>query len=287
MAPGISDSGEPTGILGSGSIVFVQGGNEHPVHLAYDALIDRPHHKVDGRAYVKRVAITSEPEDGDHYTAGEAILVGVTFDRAVSIEPKPAITIEVGEHEKRAQYHRGSFSKTLVFRYEVDEEDVDLDGISVPRQNGFRGSGHVWEADTRFGVNERIPKLAHQSAHRVNGVLPTVVASEIVSEPASGDVYRFGETIEISLEFDGEVDVVGQPSITILLDASAEPRAERRLQPRIRHGHPGLRLHRAGCGPGSRRRRATRAGQRRIWTGHGSRLPGGHRKRGHRAHRRL
>ena len=223
VAPGISDSGEPTGILGSGSIVFVQGDNEHPVHLAYDALIDRPHHKVDGRAYVKRVAITSEPDDGDHYTAGEAILVGVTFDRTVSIEPKPAITIEVGEHEKRAQYHRGSFSKTLVFRYEVDEEDVDLDGISVPQQDGFRGSGHVWEADTRFGVNERIPKLAHQSAHRVNGVLPTVVASEIVSEPASGDVYRFGETIEIALEFDEEVDVVGQPSITILLDDSTNP----------------------------------------------------------------
>ena len=223
VAPGISDSGEPTGILGSGSIVFVQGDNEHPVHIAYDALIDQPHHKVDGRAYVKSVAITSEPDDGDHYTAGEAILVGVTFDRAVSIEPKPAITIEVGEHEKRAQYHRGSFSKTLLFRYEVDEEDVDLDGISVPQQDGFRGSGHVWEADTRFGVNERIPKLAHQPAHRVNGVLPTVVASEIVSQPASGDVYRFGETIEIALEFDEEVDVVGQPSITILLDDSTNP----------------------------------------------------------------
>ena len=223
VAPGVSDSGEPNGILGSGSIVYVQNGNEHSVRIAYDALIDRPQHKVDGRAYVKRVAITSEPEDGDHYTAGEAVLVGVTFDRAVSIEPKPAITIEVGQNEKRAQYHRGSFSKTLVFRYEVDEEDVDLDGISVPQQDGFRGSGHVWEADTRFGVNELIPRLRHQMEHRVNGVLPTVVASEIVSQPASGDVYGFGETIEIALEFDEDVDVVGQPSISILLDDSDDP----------------------------------------------------------------
>ncbi len=223
VAPGVSDSGEPNGILGSGSIVHVRNGNEHPVHISYDALIDRPHHKVDGRAYVKRVSITSEPEDGDHYTAGEEILVGLTFDRAVSIEPRPAIAIEVGENEKRAQYRRGSFSKTLVFRYEVDEEDIDLDGISVPQQNGFKGSGHVWEADTRFGVNESIPKLAHQSAHRVNGALPTVIASQIVSQPASGDVYGFGETIEIALEFDDEVDVVGQPSVTILLDDSDDP----------------------------------------------------------------
>ena len=224
VAPGVpSDSGEPNGILGSGSIVYVHNGNEHPVHIAYDALIDRPHHKVDGRAYVKRVSITSEPNDGDHYTAGEEILIGLTFDRAVSIEPRPAITIEVGENKKRAQYRRGSFSKTLVFRYEVGDEDVDLDGISVPQQNGFKGSGHVWEADTRFGVNESIPKLSHRSAHRVNGALPTVIASEIVSQPASGDVYGFGETIEIALEFDGEVDVVGQPTISILLDGSDDP----------------------------------------------------------------
>ena len=223
VAPGISDSGESAGILGSGSIVFVRGDNEHPVHIAYDALIDRPHHKVDGRAYVKRVAITSEPDDGDHYTPDEHILIALTFDRSVSIEPRPAIKIVVGDSERLARYYRGSFSDTLVFRYTVHQDDEDLDGISVPQQTAFAGSGHVWEADTRFGVNELIPRLRHQTEHRVNGVRPTVVASEIVSHPASGDVYRFGETIEIALEFDEEVDVVGQPSISILLDDSDDP----------------------------------------------------------------
>ncbi len=220
VAPGtVSDSGERNGILGSGSVVHVRRGTEYPVDITYDALIDQAGHKVDGRAYVKSVAITSEPEDGDHYTTGENILVGLTFDRSVSIEPKPAIKIEVGANRKLAQYQSGSFSDTLVFSYTVHEDDVDLDGISVPRQTAFVGSGHVWEADTRFGVNELIPRLRHQAGHRVNGVLPTVVASEIISDPASGDVYRFGETIEIALEFDEEVDVVGQPSISILLDA--------------------------------------------------------------------
>ncbi len=224
VAPGaVSESGEPNGILGSGSVVHLQDGDEYPVDIAYDALIDLPNHKVDGRAYVKRVAITSEPEDGDHYTPGEQVLIALTFDRSVSIEPKPAIKIEVGDNEKRASYHRGSFSDTLVFSYTAHQNDVDLDGISVPRQTAFVGSGHVWEADTRFGVNETIPRLRHQSQHRVNGVLPTVVASEIVSDPVSGDVYRFGETMEIALEFDEEVDVVGQPSITILLDDSDNP----------------------------------------------------------------
>lgn len=211
------------GILGSGSVVYVQNGNEHPVHIAYDALIDLPRHKVDGRAYVKRVAITSEPEDGDHYTADEHILVALTFDRSVSIEPRPAIKIVVGDNERLARYYRASFSDTLVFRYTVHQDDEDLDGISVPRQTAFAGSGHVWEADTRFGVNELIPRLRRQTEHQVNGVRPTVVASEIVSHPASSDVYGFGETIEISLEFDQDVDVVGQSSISILLDDSDNP----------------------------------------------------------------
>ncbi len=117
-------------------MVFVQGDVEHPVHIGYDALIDQPDHKVDGRAYVKSVAITSEPEDGDHYTAGEQILIGLTFDRAVSIEPQPGITIEVGDEKKRARYHSGSSTETLVFRYVVHDDDVDHDGISVPWQIG-------------------------------------------------------------------------------------------------------------------------------------------------------
>ncbi len=224
VAPGtVSESGETNGILGSGSVVHVQNGVEYPVNIIYDALIDQANHKVDGRAYVKRVAITSEPADGDHYTPGEEVMIALTFDRSVSIEPKPAIKIQVGDSEKWASYHRGSFSDTLVFSYTVHQDDVDLDGISVPRQTAFVGSGHVWEADTRFGVNELIPRLRHQAEHRVNGVLPTVVASEIVSDPDSGDVYGYGETIEIALEFDEAVDVVGQPSITMLLDDSDNP----------------------------------------------------------------
>ncbi len=223
VAPGVSDPDERNGILGTGSVVHMQNGNEHPVYISYDALIDRPHHKVDGRAYVKSVAITSEPDDGDHYVAGEEILIALTFDQAVSVEPEPGITIEVGDNKKRARYLSGSSTETLVFRYEVADDDVDHDGISVPWQNGFKGSGRVREVETNSKVNERIPRVGHLSAHRVNGVLPTVVASEIVSDPARGDVYGFGETIEIALEFDEAVDVAGLPSISILVDGSANP----------------------------------------------------------------
>ena len=223
VAPGrAEDTGERNGILGSGSIVFVQGDDEHPVYIGYDAFIDLPHHKVDGRAYVKNIAITSEPEGGDQYTASEQILIALTFDRGVSVEPELGITIEVGDEKKRARYHSGSSSDTLVFSYEVDDDDADHDGISVPWQNGFKGNGRVREAETGSKVNERIPKVAHQPAHRVNGALPTVVSNEIISDPESGDTYGLGETIEIALTFDGAINVEGQPSVRVRLDGTED-----------------------------------------------------------------
>ena len=221
VAPGgVSHSGERNGILGSGSIVFVHNHKEHPVHIDYDALIDQAQHKVDGRAYIRSVAITSAPEGGEHYAAGEQILIALTFDRAVATEPEPGIAIEVGAEKAHARYHSGSSTDTLVFRYEVDAAHVDHDGVSVPWQNGFKGSGRVREASTGSKLNERIPKMAHQPAHRVNGSLPTVVSNEIISGPETGETYRLGETIEIALTFDGSVDAVGQPSVRIRLDGT-------------------------------------------------------------------
>ena len=212
-----------TGLVGSGKIVEMLDGTEIDVRTAFDGLSDQSGHKVDGRAYVKSVAVTSSPSDGDHYVADERIMVALSFDRAVAVQPKPAIKIMVGDQEELARFYSGSLTDTVTFSYKVDEDDLDQDGISVPRQEGFLASGNVWEADPRRRLDERIPVLRNQADHRVNGILPTVVASEIASDPAKGGVYRYGETIEIALEFDGEVDVLGRPSIQILLDGTDSP----------------------------------------------------------------
>ena len=219
---GVDESGQPVGLVGSGSIVSLHDGEQFPTYNVYYPLTIQGSHKVDGRAYIKRVAITSEPVEGNQYVVDDEILVSLTFDQTVSILPRPAIAIKVGGSEVLAHYHRGSFSKTLVFRYVVDEDDVDHDGISVPMQNGFSGSGNVTEGDTTFGVNEHIPSLPHQPAHRVNGSLPAIVGNRISSTPENGDTYHLGEVIEFSLRFDGEVDVDGQPSIKIRLDGTED-----------------------------------------------------------------
>lgn len=222
-AGGQNDAGQRTGIVGTGKIVEMVGGNAVDVQTDYGALSDQSRHKVDGRAYVKQIAVTSTPANGEHYVSGEWIKFTLTFDRLLIVAPTPAFIFKLGDQEETARFERQTTVSTLVFSYQVDDDDVDEDGISVPEQEGFRGDGVIGSDYPRQRVYERIPRLPHQAGHRVNGVLPTVVSSEIISEPASGDTYRNGETIEIALEFDDAVDVVGQPQVRLLVDGHGNP----------------------------------------------------------------
>lgn len=222
-AGGVNDAGERTGIVGTGKIVEMVGGNAVDVHTGYGALSDRSGHKVDGRAYARQIAVTSTPANGEHYVSGEWIKFLLTFDRSVNVQPAPAFIFMLGDQEELARFEGSSSGTTLVFSYQVDGDDVDEDGISVPAQEGFLGGGYIRSGHPGEGVYERIPALRHQADHRVSGVLPTVVSSEIISEPASGDTYRNGETIEIGLVFDNPVDVLGQPQIRLLFDGNGNP----------------------------------------------------------------
>ncbi len=223
VAGGENDAGERTGIVGTGKIVEMVDGNAVDVRTDYGALSNKSRHKVDGSAYVRQIAVTSTPANGDHYVSGEWIKFTLTFDRWLIVVPTPAFIFKLGDQEQIARFERHPTVNTLVFTYQVDDDDVDEDGISVPAQEGFRGDGSIGSDYPRQGVYEGIPSLPHQPDHRVNGALPTVVSSEIISEPAGGDTYRNGETIEFALEFDDPVDVVGQPQIRLLIDGRDNP----------------------------------------------------------------
>ena len=57
-----------------------------------------------------------------------------------------------------------------------------------------------------------------QPDHKVNGNLtPIGTGMEITSEPASGDTYRYGETIDIALTFSAAVDVEGDKHLNGLV----------------------------------------------------------------------
>ena len=129
---------------------------------------------------------------------------------------------------KAANYLRGSGTDTLVFGYTVKPEDRDGNGISM--DGGYQDRNGTWHnfvnhtAVTASGVVglDGSPVTAYrvyrgldqQSGHKVDGSLTPIGAGmEITSEPADGDSYRFGETIDIALTLSAPVDVEGPKNL--------------------------------------------------------------------------
>ena len=220
VEPGYVDSeGETHGMAADGAISDTADSYDmDPFHGGLD---DQSAHRVDGRPYITDVSISSTPANGVAYRYRETVNVSLTFDQVVSVTGLPSIAVWIGKdgdgQVEMAKYSSGSQTNTLTFVYQVKENDLDDDGISVVERTGFLENGEVRAADGSTLVNDFIPELADQTAHQIDGSPPYVVSASFTSSPASGQVYRQGESIEVSLTFDQAVDVVGRPSIMLNL----------------------------------------------------------------------
>ena len=84
--------------------------------------------------YIVSLEITSVPEH-DNYGAGDIIKVAVNFRRAVTVDVSggtPYLALNVGENTRNADYSAAQSTDTsVVFTYEVAEDDKDDDGVSI------------------------------------------------------------------------------------------------------------------------------------------------------------
>lgn len=92
-------------------------------------------HRVDGsQAVVPEVAglwIGSRPLDGDTYGMGEAIDVAIVFSVDVKVTGSPRLSLVIGG--RRVQASLFSRQETVLwFRYTVQAEDRDADGLGIP-----------------------------------------------------------------------------------------------------------------------------------------------------------
>ena len=69
-------------------------------------------------------------------TYGETVVVGATGGR-------PSLTLLVGSTDRQADYHSGTDSTALVFRYRVQASDTDADGVSVMADSLELNSGAI------------------------------------------------------------------------------------------------------------------------------------------------
>ncbi len=172
------------------------------------------------------VDFATSPADGVAYRAGDAIDIAVRLDKNVEVEGSPLLSLDVGDSgsstSRDAGYHSGSGGRELVFRYRVQPEDLDLDGLSVAAAattrnrtpaGGFTGTINAAGTDIPIDYTHDGTEAAwHQ---KVDG-RPYVRSTRITSVPAAGQgTYRANEVIEVAFTFNTPVVVEGDVCVEL------------------------------------------------------------------------
>ncbi len=132
------------------------------------------------RAY--QTEIVSTPANGDTYVAGENIDIALTFNTPVYVQGESSIGIQVGDVAGQAAYLSGSFTTQLIYRYEVQLNDADANGISV--DEGGPDTGFVGRVPTLVAslglwpVDRYYPGVADDPGHKVDGAVNCTVLED-------------------------------------------------------------------------------------------------------------
>ena len=81
---------------------------------------------------VTNVALVSRPAVGDTYGVNEMIKVGLTFDTEVEVQGKVYLGMFIGSRWYTTKFLGGSGTDCLIFGRQVQWDDADEDGVTVP-----------------------------------------------------------------------------------------------------------------------------------------------------------
>ena len=217
----VEDSGTRHGIGGSGVIIEPNSGGQAAPW--YNGINDQPGHRVNGSRAPRAITLCRvNPANGDTYRAGETIFVDVVFSAPVRALNTPLVSLwfdGTGESLWRgATYHGGSGTDTLRFSYDVQPGDTDTDGLLVGAKEA-QGLGEGKVKALNHDVNAIHTYNEWRPGHRVNGVIQ-VTGVSVVSSPASGDTYRYGENIEVDVTFSVPVTASDNPMVSLWFDGT-------------------------------------------------------------------
>ena len=168
---------------------------------------------------VRDIAFISSPARGGTYEFGETIEVEVEFDRGVTATGSPQVALTIGTETRHATLSAWG-DQSLYFDYAVQEGDRDEDGISIAANALVLNGGTIRATDGTTDVDLRHGAVAAERGSKVNGRLatpPAVRDIALISSPARGGTYEFGETIEVEVEFDRGVTATGSPQVALTI----------------------------------------------------------------------
>ena len=214
---GISIGPGPAALTGGA----IRDDSGNPANRDFAALPANELHQVDAVApAIAAPPVISSAPSSDAYRIGEVIELRVTFDDNVWASADPTLAVRVGDASREATLAGGSGTATLVFRYTVQEGDLDEDGISVAT-DALRG-GTITD-DVGNAAARAMPPLEPQAKHTVDGVVATASVA-IASTPETGDTYRADEDINVHVTFSETVEVAAHAGLKLALTVGSAVR---------------------------------------------------------------
>ena len=207
----------------NGGTVRGLDGTAANVDLGEHAITAARGHNVNGSLViaprVARLGISSTPQNGTAYGAGEWIRVWVGFDREIRVSGTPQLALTIGNETRQAS-HYSTGTTFAWFRYAVQSGDTDSDGIGVAAgaltvNGGTIQSAAGADAELDLGVRA----ITNADGHAVDGSTPATLVVRrlrIHSTPRDGAAYGTGEEIRVWIEYTGPIEA--SPAVQLELD---------------------------------------------------------------------
>lgn len=172
---------------------------------------------------IQKAEVVSRPGVDKTYAISDAIEVAVSFDSAVYVTHDPSLTFTITftfpvgaqqqSEQKEMRFVDGGGTGRLLFRYRVQEDDQDTNGISF-------GTGAINGGTLTDGQGVDVPTalpeaLSDDQNHMVDAVAPEATGVSIVSDPGEDGIYATGDHIVLEVSFDEEIVVSGAPELLI------------------------------------------------------------------------
>ena len=170
-----------------------------------------PNKKVEG--VVPTISSITAPADGEYYGGNNLDFVA-NFSEAVDVTGSPRITLTVGSSTLYATYLSGSGSDTLTFRYTVNPNDYDNDGIATVSPLDLN-SGSIQDA-----AGNDLSPLTFTPPDTSNVDVDATTATIASITPPANATYKTGNNLDFTVNFSRIVNVSGSPRIPLTVGAT-------------------------------------------------------------------
>ncbi|MES2005680.1 MAG: T9SS type A sorting domain-containing protein [Bacteroidota bacterium] len=154
------------------------------------------------------------------YKTGNVLDFMVGYSRKVWIQPGdsiPYLVVVIGNKTKPAYYVNGSGSNTILFRYIVQKDDSDTDGIKL--NSVLFDVGKSIRDSVGNHASLLLASIGNMTGVRIN--IPTIVITG-VTVPAIGN-YKTGDSLLLQINYNEKVFVTnGSPSIKLTIGTTGK-----------------------------------------------------------------